>query len=442
MRRKAKDKKNQLRLLSQSVMLEEARAPYLIRATMLVICFCFIAFAMWATFAQITERATAVGEIVPSQYVQSVQHLEGGIVEAILVRDDYVVKKGDVLLRLRGEGVQSDLKRIRKKLHNLNLRIAMYNSFLSGNNDEFDKLTQQYSDLSVSQREILTGMLEANAREKEVIEQQIIQKKEQVRLLQRELATAKEGLKIAKTAFATQDELYKERLVSETTYLAVMKEMNSQQGEVDTLRIRIRQAKDLINEYQLRLQSMVSESRKQVYQKLGEAEGEQLETKELHEKLTLQVERLALRAPTDGVVKGLEAHTVGGVIAPGSKLMEIVPSEGELYAEVKVSPSDIGHVRIGHPVIIKVTSYDFSRYGSIKGEITGLSATTFVTEKGQSFYKGIISLEKNYVGGDPEKNIILPGMIVNVDIITGKKSLLAYLLKPIHKAFNSAFGER
>ena len=162
----------------------------------------------------------------------------------------------------------------------------------------------------------------------------------------------------------------------------------------------------------------------------------------MYEKTLLQVNRLEVRAPTNGVVKGLEVNTIGGVIRPGSRLMEIVPSGGELFAEVKVSPNDIGHIKIGYPVIIKVTSYDFSRYGSIDGKVTGLSATTFTNEQGQSFYKGVISLGKNYVGNVEGRNVILPGMIVNVDIITGTKSLLAYFLKPIHKALNSAFSER
>ncbi len=442
MHNKAKDKTNQLRLLSQSVMLEEARAPYLIRTTMLLVCFCFIAFVTWAALAQITERATAVGEIVPSEYVQLIQHLEGGIIKEILVRDDTPVKKGQVLIRLRGESVKSDLKRIQKKLRHLNLQIARHHSFLTGDQADFDKLSKEYSDITVSQRQILEGMIETSHREQEVIQQQIIQKKEQVKLLTRELTTARKGLNIAQTAFATQDKLYNERLVSETTYLAVVKEMNEQQGKVDILAIKILQAKDLISEYELRLQASISDARDTVLQQLGTAEAEQLETQEMYEKLSYQVERLDILSPTTGVVKGLEVHTIGGVVSPGSKLMEIVPSKGELFAEVKISPNDIGHIRIGHPVIIKVTSYDFSRYGSIDGEVDGLSATTFVTEQGQSFYKGIITLKKNYVGNNKDQNIIRPGMIVNVDIITGTKSLLAYFLKPIHKAFNSAFTER
>lgn len=442
MGRKSKDSKNQLRLLSQSALLEEARTPYLIRTTMLLVCLGFIAFVAWAGFAQITEKATAIGEIVPSGYVQSVQHLEGGIVEAILVRDEHHVKKGQVLIRLRGEAIKSDLKRLNKKLQILDLQIARFHSFITGDFSTFETLTNKHSDLPTSQRLILEGMIEANLRSQDVINRQITQKKEQVRLLERELVTAEEGLKISRTAFATQNELFNERLVSETTYLAVVKDKNEQQGKVDALQIKILQAKDMIGEYESRLQSSISEANEKVLQKLGEVEAKRLETQELYEKALFEVRRLEVVAPTDGVVKGLEVNTIGGVISPGSRLMEIVPTGGELFAEVKVSPNDIGHVKIGYPVIIKVTSYDFSRYGSIGGKVTGLSATTFTNEQGQSFYRGVISLDKNYVGNFPKQNIILPGMIVNVDIITGTKSLLAYFLKPIHKALNSAFSER
>lgn len=138
----------------------------------------------------------------------------------------------------------------------------------------------------------------------------------------------------------------------------------------------------------------------------------------------------------------MEIHTVGGVIAPGQRLMEIVPLDNELIAEVKVMPLDIGHIGTGDPVNVKITSYDSSRYGSIDGTVTGLSATTFSEAQGAPYYKGQIKLSKNYVGDVEGKNKILPGMIVNADIITGEKSILAYLLKPIHLSMQSAFAER
>jgi len=442
MARKNRDKTEQLRILSQSVMLEEARTPYLIRTTMLIICLAFIIFVTWAALTKIKEMARTSGEITPSSYVQSIQHLEGGIIDKILVRDDDTVKKGQVLLELRGESVHSDFERVATKLRLLDLRAARLRAFISGDQDMFNRLNKGQTEDNSPEKEILASMLDSLQREEKILNQQLLQKKEQEKLLKRELTTAHRILEIAKTAFATQDKLYKERLVAETTYLAVVRDMNEQQGKVDSLEIKIIQAGVAISEYEWRLQSIVTRARDKALQQLGSLESERVDTIEIKEKLQQQIKRLAIRSPVDGVVKGLEVHTVGGVIAPGRQLMEIVPTDSELFAEVKISPNDIGHIKTGFPVIIKITSFDFSRYGSINGTVTGLSATTFANEHGQTFYKGVVTLEKNYVGNDPTHNQILPGMIVNADIITGEKSLLSYFLKPIHKALNSAFSER
>lgn len=442
MARKNRDKTEQLRILSQSVMLEEARTPYLIRTTMLIICFAFFIFVGWAALTKIKEMARTSGEITPSSYIQSIQHLEGGIVDEILVRDDDTVKKGQVLLRLRGENVRSDHERVSTKLRILDLRASRLRAFISGDQNAFDRLSKEYSQDSSPEKDILAGMIDSLQREQKILKQQLVQKTKQEKILKRELETARKALDIAKTAFVTQDKLYKERLVAETTYLAVVREVNEQQGQVGSLEIKINQAEDAISEYEWRLQSIVTDARDKALQQLGTIEGERAETIEIKEKLGQQIARLAIRSPVDGVVKGLEVHTVGGVIAPGRQLMAIVPANSELFAEVKISPNDIGHIKVGFPVIIKITSYDFSRYGSISGTVTGLSATTFANEQGQTFYKGLINMEKNYVGNNPKQNLILPGMIVNADIITGEKTLLAYFLKPIHKAMNSAFSER
>jgi len=442
MARTNRDKTEQLRILSQSVMLEEARTPYLIRSTMLIICLAFAIFITWSAMTKIKEMARTSGEIIPSSYIQTVQHLEGGIVKEILVRDDDRVRKGQVLIRLRGEGVRADHRRVLTKLKMLNLRAARLRAFISGDRQRFESLIHDLGLTDSAEKEILTSMFDALKRQRSIIEQQIVQKKEQVRLLERELATARKALEIARTAFATQDRLYKKRLVSETTYLAVVRDLNQRQGEVDSLAIKISQARDAISEYEWRLEASLLEARNKALQQLGSVESDLAETRTIKTKLEEQIERLDIRSPVDGVVKGLEVHTIGAVITPGRQLMEIVPAHSELFAEVKISPNDIGHIKVGYPVIIKITSYDFSRYGAINGTVSGLSATTFANERGQTYYKGMVTLEKTYVGNDPSKNLILPGMIVNADIITGEKSLLAYFLKPIHKALNSAFRER
>ena len=440
-----KDVNQQLRLLGQSVMLEEATTPYLIRTSMLVISLAVIAFFIWAAVAQIKEVAQTVGEIVPSGHIQTVQHLEGGIVEKILVEDDEIVEKDQVLLVISGETVESEYERIRIKLAILEASRARMVSFVDGSRELPPGIVpgQPLPDtVTEGQRKILEGMLQAKETEKRVVNEQIVQKNEQIVLLQREKKTIEENLRIAQAAFATQKELYDERLLSETEYLNALKEKNIRAGELASVDIQIRQAMQTVKEFEWRLKSLDTASFDKALQEMGEIESEIAENTSLLSRLAQQEKRLELKAPVRGIVKGLEIHTIGGVVAPGQKLMEIVPMDNELIAEVKISPTDIGHIQLEDGVDVKVTSFDYSRYGSVKGVIAGLSATTFTNEQGIPYYKGVVRLKQNFVGAVPGTNKIMPGMIVNADIITGEKSLLAYLFKPIHISIESAFGER
>ena len=436
MGRKAKqDQNQQLRLLGLTAVLEEATTPYLIRTSTLIISLAFISFLIWTGFAKIKEVARTVGEIVPSGHIQVIQHLEGGMVEEILVQEDELVKKGQILLRIRGESIRADLNRLITRQKDIRERQDRLKGFL-------DARVLNKNDTSKGDYNILSGMLVAQQHEKEVLKEQIIQKNEQIRLLKQEKKTIEKNLKIAEQSFRTQKELYEERLVPQTNYLNALQEITARRGQLETMDIQISQAEYSVKEFEWRMQSQDSKTRDGVLQQLGLVESELIENEELINKLKTQINRLELRSPAHGIVKGLEVHTIGGVIPPGLPLMEIVPLDEELLAEVKVAPADIGHIKKGDHVTVKVTTFDFSRYGAIDGTITGLSATTFTSEQGAPYYKGIIKLDKHYVGNDPEMNKVLPGMIVNADVITGEKSLLAYLLKPIHRSLNSAFIER
>lgn len=434
------DSNKQLRLLGQSAMLEEARTPYLIRLTMLIVCLVVLAFICWAAVSRIKEVARTVGEIVPAGQVQVVQHLEGGIVESIAVEDDQLVEAGEVLLVIEGEDIKAEISRLsmrQKLLGQRRDRLQRYLEATAGAGDEGQKV-----EIAAGQRRILEGMLQAHRTEKSVIEQQIAQKSDQIALLGEERQTEQKNLEIAEASFKTQEQLYQERLVPEYVYLNALQEVNNRRGRLAAIEVEIRQAEQAVREYRWRLQAIASTSREQALQELGLIEDEIVENEIILERLRKQVERLEVRSPVRGVVKGLEVHTRGGVVAPGQKLMEIVPLDIELVAEVRIQPVDIGHIQIGSPVNVKITAYDPSRYGSIDGTITGLSATTFAEPQGSPYYKGLIRLSQNFVGEQPGRNRIMPGMIVNADIITGEKSILAYLLKPIHLSMQSAFGER
>jgi len=441
-KKRKKDVNKQLRLLGQSTILEEAKTPYMIRLTMLVICFSVLAFIGWSSVSQIKEMARTVGEIVPSGHVQIIQHLEGGLISSIDVKEDQIVEMGQVLLTISGETIKAEYERVSTRQRILEERRARLQAYLSTMAFKQDSGDNQSYTIAEGQKPILEGMLQSHLMDESVIKEQIVQKNEQIGLLKEERKTEKKNLEIAEASFKTQEELYNERLVPEHIYLNALQEKNARNGRLAAIEFEIRQAEQAVQEYEWRLKAIGSKSRDEALQQIGMLDSEIAENNSVVERLVKQADRLILRSPVKGIVKGLEVHTIGGVIAPGQKLMEIVPLENELIAEVKVMPADIGHIGLGDPVNVKITSYDSSRYGSIDGEVAGLSATTFSDPRGVPYYKGNIRLQQNYVGDVPGQNKVLPGMIVNADIITGEKSILAYLLKPIHLSMQSAFAER
>ena len=175
---------------------------------------------------------------------------------------------------------------------------------------------------------------------------------------------------------------------------------------------------------------------------MGSVTGELAQVRETIAKLQDRVRRLDITAPTRGIVKGLTTRTIGAVIGPGELIVEIVPLDDVLVAEVRISPRDIGHLRIGQSANVKVTTYDPARFGVVEGRLKRVSASTFKDEEGEPFYKGIIELSQAFVGSDPDRNPVLPGMVVDADIVTGSKSLMQYLLKPVYRGLDSAFRER
>ncbi|MHA1570374.1 MAG: HlyD family efflux transporter periplasmic adaptor subunit, partial [Alphaproteobacteria bacterium] len=178
-----------------------------------------------------------------------------------------------------------------------------------------------------------------------------------------------------------------------------------------------------------------------ILEELGTVSAELAQIREAVSRHNDRVSRLDVIAPTAGIIQGIKVNTIGGVIAPGEVLMEILPVENTLVAEVRISPRDIGHVTIGQAATLKITAYDSARFGSISGSISQISPSTLVSNEGQPYYRATIALDSNAVGDDPT-NRILPGMIVSAEISTGSKTILQYLASPVFRALRGSFRER
>lgn len=428
--------------LATSGQLPEPRLLAAARATLLAASLLVFAFIGWAAVVHVKEMASANGNVVPSGYVQTVQHLEGGIIEKIHVHEGDRVSKDQPLVTLEGAAARKDMEELKSRQLSLKLQAERLRAFIEKRKPDFSFGQGVNSAFVADQERILLGMNEAMKREAEVIRTQVRQKKESLSTLQAELKTTRANLGIAAENHGIQEKLMSQGLTTRMRLLERQEKLNSFQGQESQLLSEIQGAKEAISEYNARLASLDARYHDEAYRQLGEVEATILQNAEALAKYEDRVQRLEIRSPVEGFVKGLEINTVGGVIGAGQKIMEIVPEGRELVVDARIQPSDIGHVRAGQPVQVRVQAYDFTRYGSIPGTLESISATTFVDEAGRNYYRGRIRLLRNYAGQDSSRNFVLPGMTVDADIETGEKSILSYLMKPIHVAISNALHER
>ncbi len=432
---------NQLRYLSQAVQLEEAVNPAIIKTTMMMISVTIIAFCVWAGFTNINEVARTPGEVVPNGYQQVVQHLEGGSVAEIDVAEGDIVKEGQVLLALDGTGVAEDLERAKYKKITLLLQEEKLRAFVQKREPDFSQFEAEYPEIVRDQQGFFKSMESNNQEERKIIDEQIEQKKRVIGTLGSELKTARSNLAIAEQLYSKRSELHSKGYLSDTKFLEFQQSYNNLKGDISSIQSRISVAQAEISEYRNRLSSLGFSQNDQANERLDAIIAERLQHEEILQKLAERSKRLEVRAPVGGIVKGLAVNTIGAVVKPGDTLMEIVPMDHELVVQVKIPPQHIGHLKAGQNVKVKLSSYDFARYGLLDGKLEQISATTFNGEGGERYYQGRIKLDKNYVGKD-KNNLVVPGMTVMAEIITGKKTILQYLLKPIHNSLKTAFSER
>lgn len=436
-----KTRESQMRYLSQALQLEEAVNPHIIMATMTMVSLSALAFIVWAGFANINEVARTSGEVVPSGYQQTVQHLEGGIIKSIHVHEGDIVEQGQVLVTLNDAGIREDMERAASKQLSLELQAERLRAFTEGREPDFSKFSGVSGMAMADQKSFFEGMRSAREKEEQIIRDQIAQKKQAVNTLKSDLETAQQNQKIAGDIYQRRASLNKKGYASDMQLLEDKRRLNESKGLASQLESQILMAQNEIGEFEARLESLAANQRDDAHQRLDQVLAEKDQNSKVIDKLQERIGRLDIRAPVRGLVKGLAVNTIGAIVQPGQTVMEIVPVDKKLEVQVKISPKDIGHLAAGQSVQVKFSTYDFSRYGSVEGTLDRISATTFTGENGERYYQGHVILDKAYVGDD-SRNLILPGMTVMADIVTGEKTILQYLLRPVQAAAQTAFTER
>ncbi|WNJ98154.1 HlyD family type I secretion periplasmic adaptor subunit [Thalassospiraceae bacterium LMO-JJ14] len=428
--------------LAQSLMLEERGPSHLIRLAGFFVCVMVCLFIAWAAITEITEVVVSSGEVSPIGSVKRIQHLEGGIVKEIFVGEGDLVKQGQVMIRLDDAGIVPERDQLVTRLSNLELRAQQLAAVISGEEFDLSKVAPRYRTLAKTQVEVLAAKREALEAQAEVLRDQLSQRRNELELLRDQVAGNKRQIQILKQQVGMRKTLEEKGLISKVILLNDQRELARAEGALAELVGKQKTAQNAIDEAESRLEEMESRSRMDTREQYAQVLGEIAELKETIELKSDQIQRLDIRSPVTGIAQELQTETVGGVIAPGSTVLEVIPNDAALFVEARISTQDIGFIYVGQEATVKVTAFDYTRYGGIDGIIQGFSATTVQDEEGSTFYRARIKLAKNYVGDDPERNRVLPGMEVIADIKTGKKTLLEFLLKPVVKALSESFRER
>ncbi len=398
---------------------------------------------VWANFAEIDELARGIGKVIPSKQLQIVQNLEGGIIAEILVDEGEKVDQGQVLIKIDDTKFSSSFEENQLRYSELRAKSIRLEAEATGKKFIVDKkIAREISDTISHEKALFVINQKQLKQSTNILKEQVKQRENELRevrskqnQLQRSYNLIAEEVKITKP-------LVRNGLVSKVEFLQLSRQESAMKGDLDAVIISIPRIRSTIKEARNKIEETKLEFRHSAKEKLNEVNAEMARILKSGSALEDQVNRTLVRSPVNGIIKQLLINTINGVVQPGMDIVEIVPIQDKLLIETKVKPSDIAYLYPGQNAIVKFTAYDFAIYGGLTGKLTYISSDTIVDEEGETYYLVRIKTDENHLLKDGKRYEIIVGMIANVDIITGKKTVMDFILKPILKAQQGAFRER
>jgi membrane fusion protein, adhesin transport system len=410
---------------------------------LLVIAAFFVVAFAWASHASLDEVTRAEGRVIPSSHIQVVQNLEGGIVADILVREGEIVERGQVLLRINDVRAASNLRETRKRYLALRGAQARLRAEVAGAAIELPaQVREQAPEVAGSERALFQARRQALETELQILRSQAAQREQELAELENSITQLERSAQLAAEELAITQPLAATRVVSRVNLLRLQREVNDLEGELAAARLAIPRVKMALREAGRRVEERTLSFRAEAQRELNAVQSEAAALEETLAAEADRLERTEVRSPVRGTINHLLVNTTGGVVQPGEDLVEIVPLEDTLLVEARVRPADIAFLSPGLPALVKVTAYDYAIYGGLEAELEGISADTITDERGERFYRIRVRTADNVLEEAGEPLPIIPGMTVQVDILTGEKTVLDYLLKPILRARDGALRER
>ncbi|MFZ1813706.1 MAG: HlyD family type I secretion periplasmic adaptor subunit [Rhizobiaceae bacterium] len=402
------------------------------------------AFGYWAFNARLEEVVSAQGKVVPAQDVQLVQTLEGGIISGLPVRNGDLVAEGQVVVHLDKAATGSRLGELTEQRRGMELRVARLRAEAEGSEPVFPGADDPASaDLVAAENALYLSRKEAVAKQIAVLEPQLSQRHEELAELDAKEKLLKASRVLLEKELELTRKLASRNAVPEIELIRLERQAAEANGELEVIAASRQRVKLGILEYENRLKSADADFRSVARGELAKELGLLNVVEESLTAAASRDTRTEIRSPVRGVVNRVAITTIGGVLPPGATVMEIVPADDRLLVETRIPPRDVAFVRSGQAASVKLSAYDYSIYGALKGTVTLVSPNTITDQQsGESYYKATVETDKAGLVHQGKRLDILPGMLATVDIQTGEKSVFEYLMKPLNKVRHEALRER
>lgn len=430
------------RHLSEAVILEDGLVRQNYRLMLMAAILACGLFLFIAGSRQINEAVKTTGQFTPRSSVRAIQASEGGIVAKLFIQEGDLVEKGGVLLRLVNTNTLTEREQVQARLSGLLAKSARLNGYLNESLPDFSFIDiVKYSDLYKDQLSLLRAQNQVRQSSLWVIQTQISQKKAEVAVYEEQLHNARLREGVNSKLLALRDGLASKNLVSRITQLSSKRDYLTSEGEIQRLAKQLDKSRESLQEVEHRHAALAADFRREARNELGMVENEIAQVKQTLAKIEDRTRQMDILAPVKGRIQDLRTRTPGSVVMSGDPLLEIVPEGDELNLEVRIPPKDIGFVKTGQEVIIKINSYDYAIFGTVSGRLVSISPFTYMDVDKKVYYKGIVYPDAKTMGRNNSFYPILPGMDAHADIITGQRLLLSYLLKPLLAITDPAYRQ-
>lgn len=408
-----------------------------------LICGFLALFILWASFFKISETVKATGEVIPSKFLQKLGSVEGGVIKKIHVREGEAVKAGQPLISLdptqnesKREEYERDyyrsmvnIERLKAQIHRGDLKIS-------------EESIKKFPDFAKEAMEAFNNEKSRLEKEKTSLSEEIKSKTHTLQQSKERLKHSEKQLPIMEEQYKITDTLFKKGLYSklknldaERQKIDVEKEIASLKEQIPSLEADIKQAEAKLSKIETDFIAQYEKELRDEQTKFDQAES----NKEVAED---KIKHNEIRSPIDGIVKDIGAKTVGGVVRPGEEVLTVVPTDDELLIEAKVQPGDIGFIHPGQPVSIKITTFDYTIFGRLMGNVEKISPDANQDKQDKSYFKVTVKADHNYLERDGKRMYLGFGMAADLDIEIGKHSVMTFILKPILRGFHGALTER